>query len=333
MYLIDGKNRKILHSESINYFFNKDTGYMAVWGKTQEEDPEFSPYGPFIMDIEISTICHAGCKFCYKSNTADGKNMDLETFKKLFSKFPKVLTQIAFGIGSVDTNPDMIAIMQHCRENGIIPNVTVNGFRMSDEIIDQLASVVGAVAISNYGKNSCYETVKKFTDRGLKQVNIHQLVSEETKSQIYELINDIKTDDRLSKLNAVVFLSLKQRGRGEGMTPISQEEFKKIVDLCFENDIPMGFDSCGAQKFMKSIDGRPDYDKLYQLIEPCESGIFSYYINSEGKSFPCSFTENGDGIDVLNCNDFIEDVWMNPLTVAWRKKLLDNNRFCPAYNI
>lgn len=37
--------------------------------------------------------------------------------------------------------------------------------------------------------------------------------------------------------------------------------------------------------------------------------------------------------DVLNCNDFIEDIWNNKKAEKWRKKLLDNNRNCPIYNI
>ena len=100
-----------------------------------------SVFGPEIADIEISTICHGippvgmdkpvPCKFCYKSNSGRGENMSLDTFKQIFHKFPRSLTQIAFGIGDIDSNPDLWNIMRYCRDNNyqfIVPNVTVNGY-------------------------------------------------------------------------------------------------------------------------------------------------------------------------------------------------------------
>ena len=141
--------RKV-RSPGYNYNFSTKTGYFERWGKTKQDDPDYSPNGPEIIDCEISTICNQGCKFCYKGNTSKGENMSLETFKKLFSKFPKdfLPTQIAFGIGSIDSNPDTFPIMQYCRDNGVIPNITINGSGMTPELYDKLVAVCGAVAIS-----------------------------------------------------------------------------------------------------------------------------------------------------------------------------------------
>ena len=67
---------KILSSEFCNYIFNKKTGFMATWGRSENEDPDWSPIGPFIADIELTDICagipdkngvRAPCAFCYKS--------------------------------------------------------------------------------------------------------------------------------------------------------------------------------------------------------------------------------------------------------------------------
>ena len=128
--LFDSKTAKVLRSPHYNYVYKKGPGTFARWGGTLEEDPAYSHLGPEIADIEISTVCNGvgngPCKFCYKSNTGKGENMSLELFKKVFSKFPPVLTQIAFGIGDIDANPDLWNIMRHCRENGIVPNITIN---------------------------------------------------------------------------------------------------------------------------------------------------------------------------------------------------------------
>jgi hypothetical protein len=92
MLITENSTTKTLRSNEINYNFNKVSGMSCVWGTTLEDDPAYSPYGPLIADIEITTICsginNVPCPFCYKSNTTKGYNMSLETFKKVFDKLP-----------------------------------------------------------------------------------------------------------------------------------------------------------------------------------------------------------------------------------------------------
>ena len=60
-------------------------------------------------------------------------------------------------------------------------------------------------------------------------------------------------------------------------------------------------------------------------------------INAHGEAFPCSFTEGTKGwetgIDVVNCNNFVDDVWNNSRIQNFREMLLLNGRSCPIYNI
>jgi MoaA/NifB/PqqE/SkfB family radical SAM enzyme len=81
------------------------------------------------------------------------------------------------------------------------------------------------------------------------------------------------------------------------------------------------------------VGDHPELKSLETVIEPCESGLFSLYINVDGKAFPCSFTEFGDGIDVTQSLDFLKDVWYSESMSAWREKLLQCNRNCPVYKI
>lgn len=334
-------SEKLLRSEVVNYNFDKKTGFMMTWGKTLENDPDLSPFGNFILDMEISTICKQNCKFCYKANTPNGKNMTFDTFKIILDKIlesNKCLTQIAFGSGATgEENPDTWKIMDYCREKGIIPNITIAN--ITDETADKLVNRCGAVAVSRYeNKNMCYDSVKKLTDRGLTQTNIHQLICEETYDQAIETISNIKTDDRLKYLNAIVFLSLKQKGRAEtGFTPLSQDKYKILIDKCFESKINFGFDSCGAMRFSDAIKDRKNKDQLNKMIEPCESGCFSFYINVDGEGFPCSFTDGYEtwetGINIINCNDFVKDVWNNQRMIEFRNKLIKCKRNCILYTI
>jgi MoaA/NifB/PqqE/SkfB family radical SAM enzyme len=323
---------KTYKSTDYNYIFNTNTGLFMRWGNTLENDPEYSPIGPEILDIEVSEQCTKGCKMCYKSNVATGRNMSVETFKNIIDKMPTIL-QIAIGIGDIDGNPDLFAMMQYARSKNIVPNITINGTKLTETILDNLAKYCGAVAVSNYDRDTCYNAVKALTDRGMTQVNIHQLLSQETESQVFQLTLDYKRDSRLNKINAIVFLSLKQKGRGVTYHRLSNDRFKRIVDLCFINNIRFGFDSCTACKFTESIKDHPDFDRILPMIEPCESGLFSSYINVNGDFYPCSFSETGEGISVVNCVDFLKDVWYNPKVIEWRNNLIANKRSCPIYEV
>jgi len=342
----NGKEWKSFMSPNYNYRFRKEDGFFVRYGRTIEDDPDYSEFGPEIVDMEITTICHGTngrlCKFCYKSNNPQGKYMSFETFKKVFHNLPPTVTQIAFGVDAACTsNPDVFKIMKYCREHDVVPNVTVAD--ITDFTVEALVNYCGAVAVSRYDdKNICYNIIRKLTSRGMKQINMHIMISQETLDNVWETLRDIAItkDSRLNKLNAIVFLSLKQKGRGSGFTALNQDQFNKICNFCFKHKIRFGFDSCSAIKFMEAIKDRPDKDKLMEMIEPCESSKFSAYISVDGKYFPCSFIEGTDnwidGLDVVNCKDFVNDVWNHKRNRQFRNKCiecLDDGKACQVYKI
>jgi len=330
------RNIKICQSSDYNWIFDTETGKFARWGKTCDDDPIMAPM-PEILDIEISTICHQGCSFCYKSNTSVGKNMTLDEFKEIFSKFDtRQLTQIAFGIGSIDANPYLYDIMQYCRDNDVVPNITINSFRMTEHDYKMLAKLAGAVAVSAYDFDSCFNCVQRLNEAGLKQVNIHQLLSNETFDDCAKLARAAKTDTRLVNLNAIVYLSLKEKGSRNTFTSIKDiKKYKELIDYLFENEIRFGFDSCSCNNFLTTLKNEyPDkYEQIAPMCEPCESSLFSYYINVDGIAYPCSFSEDViKGIDLKTVDKF-SDIWSNSTTEEFRTRLLNNNRSCPLYNL
>ena len=162
--ILENNKTKIFLSPNYHYVFDKTNGYFARWGQIEADDPVWSPFGPEIADIEISTICSGVnsnvCKYCYKSNSPDGKWMSFDTFRILFNKLPKTITQIAFGIGDIEANPDIWMIFDYCRSRGVIPNVTVNGEGISNRIAAYLVSHCGAVAVS-VGHQDRYESSRR----------------------------------------------------------------------------------------------------------------------------------------------------------------------------
>jgi len=339
------KKLKIVKSGMYNYIFNRESGFFARWGKNTEDDPVFSPYGPEIADIEIvQGDCKGGCDFCYKANgEVENKYMDLETYKKLLSKMPENLCQIAFGITDIDGNPDFFEIMAHTKSKGIIPNYTTHGLDTTPEVARKTKELGGAVAISIVNKQKTYDAVKLYSDAGINQVNIHYMLSEQTYDRAFEIIKDAKNESRLEGLNAIVFLSLKQKGRGGNHTGLSFDKYRALVDYALLNDVGIGFDSCSAPLFLAAVKDRPEYDQFEQMTEPCEAYLFSIYINTWGECTPCSFLED-EGykhLNILECEDFLKDIWYHPAVTEWRKKLLstekicsvDKCRMCPHFNI
>lgn len=326
--IIDNLKTKKLVSPHYNFVFDKKTGFFARWGKTLGDNPEFGL--PEIADIEVTTICHGAkgklCQFCYKGNTSHGKNMSLETFKRLFEKLPKSVTQIAFGADANGTsNPDLLPMMQFCRAQGVIPNITVAD--ITEETAKRLAEVCGAVSVSRYDKDACYNSVASFTGFGLQQCNIHCMLSEETYAEALELLEDVKTDDRLKKLNAVVFLSLKQKGRGENFNVLAKPRFDALVKRALEMGINFGFDSCSCNKFLDTIKDHSEYKRFETVVEPCEALCFSMYCNVDGHFYPCSFIEGEEGweegFDMLQVNDFLKDVWFSKKVLEYRARIID----------
>jgi radical SAM protein with 4Fe4S-binding SPASM domain len=339
---VNGHRVRLLSIPGYNYMMDYTTGQFLRWGKTFKDDPEYSPIGPEIMDIELSTICSRACPWCYKSNTSLGSYMTFETFKSMFEKFPKCLTQIAFGIGDIPGCPDLFKIMTYVREQGVVPNITINGDFLDDESAEKLSKLCGSLAVSLYDKDLCYNAVKKLTDLGMTQINIHSLLCEETFDKCMNLIQDSKTDPRLAKLNAIVFLWLKPKGKRNKFTRLtSLDKYKTLVEKSFEIGARIGFDSCSAPAFLEVVKDRPEYKSLEMLSEGCESTLFSYYINADGIGFPCSFAEDQPefkGIDILKAKSFIKDVWYNPETVAFRNKVIQNKdcrncRKCQVFDL
>ena len=333
--VIDSSIVKRVSSEDYNYLFNKTTGYFSRWGKNKEDDPVTAP-APEILDIEISAgPCSQNCTFCYKEN---GKgpllNMTFGMFKNIFDKISatKVLTQIAFGITDIYTNPDFFKMMEYCRENGVIPNYTTSGFDLDDEAVKKTRELCGATAVSIHDKNVAFNAIKKLTDSGMTQINIHWVLMEENYEDTFKLIDELKADERTQKLNALVFLAYKPKGRNAGKFNSIKDasKYQKLMEYAKEKGINIGFDSCSCPVVFKAS-REEDFEYISTVGEPCESTLFSSYINVNGDFFPCSFTEGEPGwetgISVLEADNF-NKVWKDPRVKEFREKLIHTSEKC-----
>lgn len=327
------------YTPDYHWEFNTETGFFRRWGTNEKDDPQVSPFGMEILDVCVSKRCGGvgkPCTHCYQNSGPYGANMSFVSYKTLLRKLPlENLTQVALGIGDLYGNPDLFKIMHWTREQGPIPNVTIHGFDLDDAGARELASVAGAVAVSRYSpKDVCYDAVERLANAGLKQVNVHMLTAVSTLRDCFELIDDAKNDARLAKLNAIVFLAAKQKGRGTWLESVPQEKYSELISYAIERGVSIGFDSCSAHRFLEAVKDSPEF-RLHEMVaEPCESSLFSGYIDVTGLYYPCSFSPGQvEGIAILEINDFMKEVWMSPQVESWRNRLLGNHRNCPLFTI
>jgi hypothetical protein len=338
---------KSVRSPSYNFRFNQKDGTFARWGRCLEDNAIFAPTCPELLDVEISINGCTGtgkgaCRWCYKGNTAVAPtNMTLATFQTILDKLPRItgvipVTQIAFGITNIKSNPDFLDILKLTRSYGIVPNFTCTGVDLEDDWLQEAAKVIGAVAVSCYqtDKELCYGTIKRFQQAGVKQTNMHLLYHQNNLPFVYEVLDDIVQG--VVKPNACILLGLKPKNRGRSMSPLDSVNFGKLAEYAMLHKIPLGFDSCSAPKFSKWLaqNDTPNKVALEQQVEPCESGIFSLYLDVHGNAWPCSFCEDEVGItpiNMLETNDFTADVWLHPAMVAFRERNIANQRACIVF--
>jgi hypothetical protein len=254
--------------------------------------------------------------------------------------------QCALGIGNVD-QPNLFELMDVCIDRDIKPNVTINGDRMTSELYDNLAKRCGAISISYYDKDLTFNAVHELaTVRGMKQINIHYFLAEETFDQGMQLIDDIKSDPRMTNFNAIVFLSAKLRGNAERnhYHTLSQEKYNIIAQKALNSGINTGMDSCSACKTLIAYKDNDNFNLIEQSVEKCESSVYSVYINKSGHYFPCSFSEGIEsapgnwttGISVLDCNSFMDDIWFNKKTRTFSDEVVrcrKCNKSCAIFDI
>lgn len=212
--------------------------------------------------------------------------------------------QVALGGGEPLEHPSLFEILDITLQFGVVPNLTTNGQHITADIAQQLTGKVGAVALSVTDLEKCdFRAIGCLTSAGIK-TNLHFLLGKASLQQAIRIV-DGQYDSILAEINAVIFLTYKPAGRA------SQDDC-----LCWDQDLraflngvdakrattAIGFDACFVPLLLHTtgVDRR--------LVDPCECGFFSVYIDEELNVKPCSFTNSPNHCYSLREMSF-EQVW------------------------
>ncbi|NLI35283.1 MAG: radical SAM protein [Bacteroidales bacterium] len=317
-----------------NYHFVADykTGVTIRWGKSLNDNPIFAPV-PELADISISNHCTKGCSFCYRDSRNNNEFMSVEDYCNVLDymnheKYGNVF-QVALGGGEPLEHPDFLAIIDETIRRDIVPNFTTNGIHIDHDICKRIKGKVGAVAISVTSIHDIpVDKVKLLNLYGIR-VNLHYLLSSKT---INEAINILRGDNTelFDDINAIIFLTYKPAGRASRKFVIKSgstlDTFIREVESRESQKPKIGFDACFVPLLMRNT------NIPRSLVDTCEGGFFSVYVDHKSNVSPCSFSAGRDSYS-LHEYDFY-DIWLNKFE-QYRETCKNHCRVkkCSAYDM
>jgi radical SAM protein with 4Fe4S-binding SPASM domain len=281
-------------------------------GKETQEEPFMGDF-PHLLDIGIKGFCEHGLSgncldagiYCYQRGADTKKtDMDIKDYQKLMRQCEGLTYQVALGgRGDADCHKDYEAILYSSRESGIVPNITTSGFLFDEKKANITEQYCGAAAVSWYKRSYTYRSIDLLLSRQVI-CNLHFILSSES---IYEAVRLFETDGFPKGIQTVVFLLYKPIGYEMEKLVLKPDHplLKTFFSYINENKQPfrIGFDSCLSPGVLLHCK-----DAAPECIEPCESGRFSAYIDSNMQMYPCSFVQKKELQGDLNTHS-ISEIW------------------------
>ncbi len=309
------------HIGDYHFLADPETGITFRWGKTFDENPLFAPV-PELADISISNRCTKGCSFCYKDSTPDGKMMTVDEYCQVLDSMSSpengTVFQVAIGGGEPLEHPDFLEIVEETANRGIVLNFTTNGRLLTPDVFTAIRGKVGAVAISAASIIDLKHIIPLLEDSNGIKVNLHYILSNDSIQEAIDMVNG-EYNNQLSGINAVVFLTYKPAGRGADNAVLRKgtqtDIFIKAIKLP-KISCKIGFDACFVPMLMRNHAVRKD------LVDVCEGGFFSVYIDEYMRVSPCSFSGGKDSYSLIEYGFY--DIWLNKLQ-SYRDRVKKND--------
>ncbi len=307
------------HTEGYNFVGDTKTGLTFRWGKTINENPFMAPW-PELADISVSNYCTNNCEYCYRQSNSDGKFISIEDYTFLLDQLTSeeygTVFQVALGGGEPLLHPDFIGILKITRKMyGIIPNYTTSGQFFNKDNIQASKNYCGAIAISYDPHRNDFSLGELFSIGSLLKkekikVNIHYVISEKSINNAIEIAEG-KYDQFFNIFNAIIFLTYKPMGRANIKDALKSSDLLSSFLKSINNQktrVKIGFDACFVPVLMKAT--KIDID----LLDSCECGFFSVYIDEHLNVMPCSFCN--DNKYAFNLKEFeFKDIWLNKFSI------------------
>ena len=297
------------HIGNYHFLADDETGLTMRWGRTMQENPIWAPV-PELADISISNHCTKECSFCYRNSSNNHEWMSVEDYCCVLDSMnhPEYgnVFQVALGGGEPLEHPHFLTIVDETVERGIVPNFTTNGIHLTEQICKSIQGKVGAVALSVVSANDIEkDKVDMLRHYGI-ETNIHYVLSSENIEEAIGIANG-KSNQRLAGINAIIFLTYKPAGRANDgciiKRGVNYDDFLCAIAKRSVERPKLGFDACFVPMLLSNATVSP------MLVDCCEGGFFSVYIDHKKNVSPCSFSGGKDAYSLNEYNFY--DIWNN----------------------
>lgn len=250
------------------------------------EEDEFLPVRPESMDVKLTNMCDGGCQYCHEASTPDGKHGDI--INDNFFLTMKPYTEIAIGGGNVLEYPDLVKVLEMCKERKIIVSMTVNQdhFMKNREFLGELRDrkLIYGLGISLvYPTDEFINSVREFPNAVVHV--IAGIVSRTVLEKLYDrglkmLILGYK---KFRKGNTYYKSSVDAQVRIDSGINWLRDNIKEVIT---HFDV-VSFDNLSIQQLdIQSIMDDKDWIDFYMGGE----GEFTMYVDTVNKQFGTSST-------------------------------------------
>lgn len=303
-------------------------------------------FQPYKIDIEPTTRCNLNCVFCQVPgwNRSLIKDLSLDDFKDIVSKFPYLKSVKLQGMGEPFLNQELLAMIDFCNQKGIYTTIFNNGTVLNEIMIKKLFNSPPLFLIFSLDtpNRDTYKLIrgKDMFEKVINNINLALAERNNTGSRtrieiwcVLSKYNLKELDDlvRLAKNLGVDSIAVQTK-----LTCFSKKELKKKNDIITvdtsgtETADTLRNASILANNIKQSFSlYRGDY---FSKNRPCTFIKNSAYVSVEGEIVPCCIIANPSIISMGNIHNVnsINDIWNNQLYKHLRTAIHKNKlpSFC-----
>lgn len=273
-------------------YFSPENGTFLRFVRDSNEylsTPIRSP-SPELIDISITNKCGFGCQYCYQNSTIKDPHGRKDLIKKTILSLDHIPYQIAIGGGEPTLHPNFLEILQEAKELGTVPNYTTAGHNITEELIDITNNTCGGIAITFHafkGQDWFLNKYKLLREKIKIQLNIHLIVDKTIVDTLPFLID---LQNKIGNINLILLAYYPDVGRATLDRALTKNIYMKqlpdLIKRAYDSKMNLAF-SEGLLPFFLS---RPELPINTQMATKTE-GLYSCYINHEGKMFTSSFNK------------------------------------------
>jgi pyrroloquinoline quinone biosynthesis protein E len=118
--------------------------------QAQSPNPQSLPLAPESVHLQLNNVCNLRCPSCYVGlHEEDASGLSLERIQSLIDEWAEMgVFQLALGGGEPLMSPKFASVVRYARERGVTPNVTTNGWLITEGLVAEVADHLGELRMS-----------------------------------------------------------------------------------------------------------------------------------------------------------------------------------------